>query len=200
MAVTRPPRFAKSGSDMTRSVSTHPGPRRVVARGWRARGSAVKLAIMRLAEIANRVGGTLDGDGAIEITGVSSIEEPRAGTLTFLADPKHAGRLDGLAVAAILLRPGDPPVGIPAIRVTDPYLAFVDVVEWFHEPSPAQPGIHATAVVAASARLGRDASVGPHVVVGENVVIGDGCVLHAGVVIYAGTRIGERFTAHARVV
>jgi UDP-3-O-[3-hydroxymyristoyl] glucosamine N-acyltransferase len=155
---------------------------------------------MQLAEIATRVGGTLQGDGAVEITGVSSIEEPRPGTLTFLADPKHAARLEGIAAAAILLRPTDPPVAVPSIRVTDPYLAFVDVVEWFHEPTRATPGIHPTAVVAATARLGRGASVGPHVVVGEEVVVGDDCVLHAGVVLYPGARVGDRFTAHARVV
>lgn len=155
---------------------------------------------MRLAEIAARVGGTLDGDGSVDVSGVSSIEEPVPGTLTFLADAKHAARLDGLPVAAILLRPDAPAVALPAVRVTDPYLAFVDVVELFHPPVRAAPGVHPTALVSASARIGRNVSIGPHVVVGDGVVLGDDCVLHAGVVLYAGATAGDAFTAYARVV
>jgi UDP-3-O-[3-hydroxymyristoyl] glucosamine N-acyltransferase len=155
---------------------------------------------MRLADIAARVGGTLDGDGSVEVAGVSSIEEPVAGTLTFLADSKHAARLEDLNVAAILLRTDAPAVAIPAVRVTDPYLAFVDVVDLFHRPAPAEAGVHPTAVVSPGARIGRNASIGPHAVVGDGVVLGDDSVLHAGVVLYPGATIGNGFTAYARVV
>ena len=34
---------------------------------------------MRLTDIATRVGGAVEGDGSVEITGVSSIEEPEPG-------------------------------------------------------------------------------------------------------------------------
>jgi UDP-3-O-[3-hydroxymyristoyl] glucosamine N-acyltransferase len=155
---------------------------------------------MRLAEIAARVGGRLDGDGMIEIGGVSSIEEPVAGTLTFLADPKLATRLASLPVAAILLPLDGPAVSIPAVRVTNPHLAFVDVVELFHPPEPAVPGVHPTAIVAPTARIGARAAIGPHVVVGDGAVVGDDCVLHVGVVLYPRAVIGDRFTAHARVI
>ena len=155
---------------------------------------------MRLADIAARVGGTLEGDGAVEIVGVSSIEEPVAGTLTFLADPKHAGRIHDLPVAAILLPHGGAAVAIPAVRVANPYLAFVEIVDVFHPAVRPAPGVHATAVVAPTARLGARASIGPHAVVGEGVAIGDDCVLHAGVVLYPEVTIGSGFTAYARAV
>jgi UDP-3-O-[3-hydroxymyristoyl] glucosamine N-acyltransferase len=155
---------------------------------------------MRLSEIAARVGGTLEGDGAVEITGVSSIEEPRSDTITFLADPKHASRLDGLAVAAILLPPDGPRVRMPAVRVANPHLAFVDLVELFHPSERPAPGVHPTAIVAATARLGARAAIGPLAIVGDDVVLGDDAVLHAGVVIYPRAHIGREFTAWARVV
>jgi len=155
---------------------------------------------MRLADIAARVGGTLEGDGSVEITGVSSIEAPQPRTITFLADPRHAPRLAGLSVAAIILSRDAPAVSVPAIRVANPYHAFVDVVEHFHPVSKPEPGIHPTAVVAPTARVGADATIGPHVVVGDAVVLGDDCVLHAGVVVYPRVRIGAGFTAFARVV
>ena len=155
---------------------------------------------MRLADIAARVGGTLDGDGSIDIVGVSSIEQPIPGTITFLVDRRLASRVEGAKVAAILVGSDAGHVALPAIRVADPHGAFVDLVELFHPPSPPTPGIHPSAAIAPSARLGRDASVGPHAVIGEDVVIGDGCVLGPGVVVYPGVRAGERFVAHARVV
>jgi UDP-3-O-[3-hydroxymyristoyl] glucosamine N-acyltransferase len=155
---------------------------------------------MRLAEIAERVGGTLDGDGAVEVTGVSSIEEPRPGTITFLADAKHASRVAGLTVAAILLPPDAPAAPVPAVRVTSPYLAFVDLVEHFHPETRPPAGVHPTAVVAVTARIGARAAIGPWVVVGEDVVVGDDCILDAGVVLYPRVRIGDRFRAYARVV
>src|SRR5215472_1523517 len=126
---------------------------------------------MRLADIAARLGGTVDGDGSVEIRGVSSIEHPEPGTLTFLADPRHADRVAGLAVAAILLASDAPRVPLPAIRVGDPHRAFVDVVELFHPAAARVPGVHPTAVIAPTARLGANASVGPHAVVGDGVVV-----------------------------
>jgi UDP-3-O-[3-hydroxymyristoyl] glucosamine N-acyltransferase len=155
---------------------------------------------MRLADIATRVGGAVEGDGSVEITGVSSIEEPQPGTITFLADRKHMQRLAGLAVGAILLPPDAAPAPVPAIRVTNPHLAFVDVVALFHPPAEQPPGIHPTAVVSPTATLGYGASVGPHVVIGDDVVLGDHAVLHAGVVLYPRVQAGNRFTAHARAV
>jgi len=155
---------------------------------------------MRLADIAARVGGTVEGDGSVEITGVSSIEAPQPGTITFLADPKHAARLAGLAVGAVLLPIDGPAAPVPAIRVAHPHLAFVDVIEQFHPAVRPLPGVHATAVVAPTARLGARASIGPHAVVGDGVVLGDDCALHAGVVLYPGVRAGNGFTAYARVV
>src|SRR5262249_51992144 len=100
----------------------------------------------------------------------------------------------------ILLPSDGPPVAIPAVRVTDPYLAFVDIVELFHPASPAPVGVHPTAVVASSARIGARASIGPYVVVGDGAVVGDDWTLHAGVVLYPRVAIGDRFTAHARAV
>ena len=155
---------------------------------------------MRLADIAARVGGTLDGDGSVEITGVSSIEAPQPRTITFLADARHASRLADLSVAAIILAHDAPTVSVPAIRVANPYHAFVDVVEHFHPVAKPEPGIHPTAIVAPTARVAADATIGPHVVVGDDVVLGDGGVLHAGVVLYPRVRIGAGFTAYARVV
>jgi UDP-3-O-[3-hydroxymyristoyl] glucosamine N-acyltransferase len=155
---------------------------------------------MKLREIAAALGCALGGDGEVEITGVAALEDATAGTLTFLADPRHAAKLGTTGAAAVVLATDAADVGIPSLRAPDPYVAFVRAVELLHPRRRPAPGVHPSAVIAASARLGPGAAVGPHVVVGERATLGREAVLHAGVAIYDDVTIGDDFTAHASVV
>src|SRR5262245_20579830 len=116
---------------------------------------------MKLAEIARVLGCELRGDGEVEIAAVAPIDDAVPGTLTFLADRRLATRLATTRASAVLLPPGAADVALPSLRAAHPYVAFVAAVELLHpaRPRPA-PGIHPTAVVAASASLGPGASVG----------------------------------------
>jgi UDP-3-O-[3-hydroxymyristoyl] glucosamine N-acyltransferase len=156
---------------------------------------------MTLAELARRLGATLEGgSGDLEISDVAAIEEAPPGTLTFVADRRHHAHLATTRAAAVLLAPNAPAAPLPVLRVPHPYLAFVDAMELFHPSRRPPAGVHPTAVIALSAVLGAGASVGPHVVVGEGVRIGRDAVLHPRVTIYPEARIGDEFTAHAGVV
>ncbi len=70
-----------------------------------------------------------------------------------------------------------PAIPAATLRVADPYLAFAHALELFHQPQRYAPGVHATAVIDPTARIGRGAHIGPYVVIGENVEIGDHAVL-----------------------
>ena len=155
---------------------------------------------MKLSEIARVLGCELRGDGDVEITDVAPIEDAPPGTLTFVADRRHAHGLAGSRAAAVLLPPDAPDVPLPSLRSPEPYAAFVAAVELFHRPWRPEPGVHPTAVVAPTARIGPEAAIGPHVVIGERAEIGRRAVLDAHVVIYRDVRIGDGFTAHAGVV
>ncbi len=155
---------------------------------------------MRLAEIANRLGCELRGDGNVEIRGVAPIEEAEPGTLTFVANPRYRGFLQSTRASAVILSSAEPEVALSSLRAGDPYLAFAAAIELFYVPPPMASGIHPTAVIAASARLGSGAAVGPFCVIGDEVAIGDGARLDAHVVIYPQTRIGNDFRAYAHVV
>ena len=155
---------------------------------------------MKLSEIARILHCELHGDGDVEITDVAPVEDAPPGSLTFVVDRRHARELATSRAAAALLPPDAPDVTLPSLRTSEPYAAFVAAVELFH-PSPArEPGVHPTAVIAATARIGDGAVIGPHVVIGDRVEIGCRAVLDAHVVVYRDVRIGEAFTAHAGVV
>jgi UDP-3-O-[3-hydroxymyristoyl] glucosamine N-acyltransferase len=156
---------------------------------------------MKLKEIAERLGAELAGDGEREIMGVAGIEEAGPDRLTFVANPKYAAMAKTTTAGAILVEPGFPALeNTPTLRIKNPYLAFARAIELFYNAPHHNPGIHPTAVVASSAKIGEGAHVGAYVVVGEDVVIGRDAVLLPHVVIYDGVKVGDRFFAHAHAV
>ena len=161
---------------------------------------------MKLGELAARLGCKLDGVENIEIRGVAGIEKAKAGDVTFLSNPKYFRELVKTLASAVFVDekvviergPGLPPLA--ALRSQNPYFDFARAIELFSAPVPYAPGIHPTAVVAKSAKIGEGAHIGPHCFVDEGVEIGRNAVLHSMVTIYRNTRIGDDFLAHSQTV
>jgi UDP-3-O-[3-hydroxymyristoyl] glucosamine N-acyltransferase len=155
---------------------------------------------MKLSEMAERLGCVVEGDGSVEITGVAGIEKAGPGTLTFLSNPKYRRMAASTRASAILAAADAGPMPIAVLRSANPYLDFARAIELFHTAPRYAPGIHATAVIAATARIGPGAHVGPYCFVDEGVEIGTNAVLHSFVTIYRGARIGDHFFAHSHTV
>ena len=158
---------------------------------------------MRLKEIAERLGCQLEGDGEIEISGVNSLERATASELSFLANRKYMPLLKTTRAAAVLLSRQlmlERPPTWAALRCDDPYTMFAKALEMFYQPPRPDAGIHPTAVIAASAKVGAGASIGPYVVIEDGVVIGARATLRAHAVVYSGAQIGDDFFAHSHVV
>jgi len=154
---------------------------------------------MKLSKIASVVGARLEGEDA-EITGVAGIEEAGPGQLTFVANPKYSAAARTTRASAVIVAESFPAIATATLRCAHPYLAFAQAIELFYHPPRYAVGVHSTAVIDSSAKIGKQASVGPYVVVQEDVVIGDHCVLLPHVVIYRGARIGNNFFAHSHSV
>jgi UDP-3-O-[3-hydroxymyristoyl] glucosamine N-acyltransferase len=153
---------------------------------------------MKLLEIAQILGASLhDATPETEVTGVAGIEDAGPQQITFISNPKYASQAKSTRAAAILVTPDFPAEGRPVLRHANPYLAFARALELFYQPPKYAPGIHPTAIIDSSARIGSGAHISPYVVIGDGVVIGDDAVLLAHVVIYRGARIGHRFFAHS---
>jgi UDP-3-O-[3-hydroxymyristoyl] glucosamine N-acyltransferase len=155
---------------------------------------------MTLSDIAAKVGCTVEGDGAIEITGVAGIEHAGEGTITFLSNPRYSIHLKKTGASAVVLGSQVKNPGLPALRSDNPYLTFAQVLELFYQPPRPPAGVHPTAAIAASAKIGAEASIGAYVTIGEGVTIGRSAVLHPHVCIYAGVSIGHDFLAHSHAV
>jgi UDP-3-O-[3-hydroxymyristoyl] glucosamine N-acyltransferase len=153
---------------------------------------------MTLSELAVALGCRLEGDGNIEITGVRGLEQAADGHITFLANPKYAPKLKATKASAVIA--SQPVSGLPTLVSANPYLDFARALEVFYQPPRPKPGIHVSAAIASTARVGDGSYVGPFAVIGENVVIGRNAVIHPHVVVYEGAEIGDDFTAHSHSV
>ena len=161
---------------------------------------------MKLRDIADKLNCRLEGDPQAEITGVAGIDYAQAGHLTFLANRRYFSALQTTRASAVLIEEGAtirrdagaPPIA--ALRTPTPYLAFAKALEFFYQPPRYAPGVHPTAIVAPSARIGAGAHIGPYCFVDDNVVIGRNAVLHSFVTLYRGAQIGDDFMAHAHAV
>ena len=134
---------------------------------------------MKLSEIAEHLSGTLEGNGEIEITAVAGLKEAGAGDLSFLANPKYASHVAETGASAVIVpNDWDRAVKCSLIRVENSDHSFAQAAELFYEPVPASAlGIHPTAFVAESARIGEGASIGAHCTVEGGVVIGANTVI-----------------------
>ncbi len=155
---------------------------------------------MRLGEVAQRLACKLEGPEDVEITGVAGMDDATPAELTFLANPKYLRKLATTRAAAVIVGPDVDTGGRPVLRAENPYLTFAKALELFFPASRPEPGVHPTAVIAASAKLGRNPSIGPYAVIEDDAELGDDCVLKSFVMIYRGAKIGHRFFAHSHAV
>jgi UDP-3-O-[3-hydroxymyristoyl] glucosamine N-acyltransferase len=167
---------------------------------------------MQLRELAERLACRLEGDGALEISRVASLEEAGEGDIAFFANPRYAPALRRTRASAVIIGDSAPAAPCAMLRTSHPYLAFANALSLFVTPAHPAPGIDELSSVALDASLGRDVSIGPFSSVGRgarigdrtiiypNVVIGDGAILGDDCVIHSHAAIRERVVIGNRVV
>lgn len=153
----------------------------------------------KLRELAELVGGKVIGDGEVEILGVASIDEAKAGEITFISNPKYLSKLAQTKASAIIVSPEITQAGKPLLCVINPYLAFAKAVSLFSS-HPYQPkGVDPHAWVSPTAQLGRDLTIYPFVYIGDRCQIGDRVTLYPGVSICEDSSIGEDSVIYSNV-
>lgn len=156
---------------------------------------------MKLAQLAEALHLRIEnGSPDMEISGVAGIEVAGAGQVTFVANPKYAAAARTTRASAVIVAEDFPSGARTMLRSKNPYLAFARAIELFYEAPRYAPGVHPTAVIHATAKIGANAHIGPHVVVERDVKIGANATLLAHVVIYPGASIGDHFFAHSHSV
>lgn len=153
-----------------------------------------------LAELAEKLGATLNGDGATLIHSVQTLQEAGPGGISFLANPSYRSQLAGTNASAVIVAEkmaAEAPCA--TLVVPNPYFSFAQITQLFdNRPKPTKK-IHPSAVIAETAQLGEGVSVGANAVVGEYCIIGAGSEIGAGAVVGDHSVLGENCLLHANV-
>ncbi len=154
----------------------------------------------RLGELAERLGGRVEGDSSFEVRGVSTLEAAGPADLGFVTHGRYRRQAAASRAGALLVPTVAAGVeGKSLLVVEDAYYGLARLLELFHPESPPEAGIHPTAVVASGVVIDPTATVGPYVVVGEGSRIGPSAVLEAHVVVGRDCTVGERAHLHPHV-
>jgi UDP-3-O-[3-hydroxymyristoyl] glucosamine N-acyltransferase len=153
-----------------------------------------------LAELADHLDATLNGNPSARITRVAGIEDAAPGDLAFVANPKYASLARTTQATAVLVEPDFPEIPAATLRLKNPYLAFARAIELFYQPPTYAPGVHPTASIAPTARIGANAHIGAYAVIGDHVVLGDNAIILPHVVLYPHVHAGDNLFAHAHVI
>ncbi|MEO5568574.1 MAG: UDP-3-O-(3-hydroxymyristoyl)glucosamine N-acyltransferase [Gemmatimonadaceae bacterium] len=191
-----------------------------VGRPVELRGGESEI-VLTAASIADLVGGVLTGDGEATITAIAPLDRAGARDLSFLATERYAGQFAESRAGVVLVAPALAHTEGPVrtrIVVDKPHEALLSVLPRLYREAGVAPGVHPSAAIGRSARLGVQVSIAAGAVLGEGCVIGDGamvganvvigagvevgaqCKLFPNVVLYPGTRLGARVAIHAGAV
>jgi len=151
------------------------------------------MASLTVAEIAERLGASFDGDGGTVIRGIAGIRYAVEGDISYVSLARYTSDAESSKASAIIVgRDWAHASEKPLIRADDPDKAFTQVANWYAPPAVTyQPGVHPTAVISPDAVIGTDVHIGPYCVIGSNVSIGDRTVLIGQNFIADGVSIGE---------
>ena len=172
-------------------------------------------------DIAHFLNGKIIGDENVKVNNLSKIEEGKAGTLTFLANPKYTPYIYTTQASIVLVNKGFVPeneIKATLIEVDDAYSCLAMLLNMVNQARPEKKGIEDGAHVAASAVLPESIYIGAFAYIGENAVLGEGCkiypqayigdnvkigmgtIIYPGVKIYHDCVIGSNCIIHAGTV
>ena len=173
-------------------------------------------------EIAEILGGTVEGDPQVKVTTFARIESGKSGAICFFANPKYENYVYECKADIIIVNNSfvpQKPVSATMIRVEDAYAAVASLLDYVTAKKRSYKryrGLRSR--VRMSARLGKKVYVGDFAYIGkkarvgdytkiyENVYVGDGvtigahCIIYPGVRIYPGMQIGNNVIIHSNAV
>jgi UDP-3-O-[3-hydroxymyristoyl] glucosamine N-acyltransferase len=154
------------------------------------------------ATIAGFLKGEIEGNPEIKVNTVAKIEEGHAGALSFLANPKYEQYIYTTKSSVVLVNKSFIPSSVitaTLIKVDNAYEAFATLLRLVDQSRPKKKGIHTSAIIEKSAKIGSDVYIGPLSYIGENCVVGDGCSVYPQVYIGDGTQLGNNTTLFSGV-
>jgi UDP-3-O-[3-hydroxymyristoyl] glucosamine N-acyltransferase len=155
-------------------------------------------------DLAQRLGCSIIGDAALNLTDVRPLCEAGPSHLTFVGDRKQLGKVAATQAGAVIVAKklaDSLETGRTWLIAPDAQYAFIQAMLLFRpQPLREVTGVSPRAHVAATATVGNDVNIAPGAFVGEHAVIGDGCDIGPNAVVSDRCRLGQGVTIHATAV
>jgi len=153
-----------------------------------------------LSDLSERFERELRRDGSHMIDGIGTLVSAGPSDVTFLANTAYRKDLAETRAGAVILKDSDAET-CPAhcLVAADPYLAYARLATLFDPRPAAAVGVHESAVVSKTAKIGQNVSIAAHAVIGEGCEVGDACTIGPGVVLYNHCQLGTGCHLHANV-
>ena len=173
-------------------------------------------------QIAQLLGGEVEGNGEGKIRMLAKIQEAKPGEISFLSNNKYEHHIyDSNATAIIVEHSFEPKKKVNAtlIKVSDPYSSFTILLEEYHKfisyqksgiEEPSYIGENSStgndiyrgafSYIGQNVEIGNNVKIYPHAHIGDHVKIGDNTIINAGVKLYAHSVIGSNCVIHSGCV
>ena len=169
-------------------------------------------------QIADFIGGIVEGDANATVNTFAKIEEGTKGAISFLSNPKYTHYIYDTQSSIVLINKDlvlEHPVNATLIRVDNAYECVAKLLQLYDAARPKKQGIDSLAFISPSAKIGENVYIGafayigdnavvgdgssiyPHSTIGDNVKLGKGCKIYPNVSIYEGCRLGNNVTIHS---
>ena len=151
-------------------------------------------------QIADMIGGRVEGDENASVSTFAKIEEGKPGAISFLSNPKYTHYVYDTESTIVLINEDvelEQPVKATLIRVKNAYECVARLLQMYAATLPKKTGIDPLAFVSKTAQIGKDVYIAPFAYIGDGVKIGDGTMIFPHVCIYDGCQIGKNVTIHA---
>jgi len=172
-----------------------------------------------LRDLTEKLGCRLLGDSSLTVTSVSSLQSATSHSLVFVDDAQYLDAALRSSAAAVIAGEfaASATASKPILISAQPRLAFARAARLLRDPDRNR-AVHPSAIVPASAEIGKNVAIGPRAILGEHVkvgdettvgsgsvlgddaVIGSHCRLYANVTVYPGTILGDRVIVQAGAV
>lgn len=169
-------------------------------------------------QIADFIGGKVEGNEQAAVHTFAKIEEGKEGSISFLSNPKYTHYLYDTKSTIVLVNDDlvlERPTSATLVRVANAYEAVARLLQLYESMKPKKTGIDQLAFVSPTATIGENVYIGPfacigdgavvgdgtqiypHTVIGDGVKMGKGCLLYPNVTVYQGCQLGNGVTIHA---
>jgi len=142
-------------------------------------------------EISKLLGGEVIGNPALVVKGFAPADRAQSSDLTFAENENYFARAEQSAAAAVIVDGPFVSKNKTVIRVSNARLAYAKILPLFFPEPTFSPGIHPTAIIAATAQIDPSAHIGPYCVIAENVSIGARSVLQGSDFLAPDCHLGE---------